>query len=979
VAAARAQEGASGLTTERWRRLESLCHAALARPANERAAFLADACGDDESLRAEAESLIEEGDATASFLESPVGGVASPPSLVGRQLGAYRIDAPIGAGGMGEVYRAKDTRLGRDVALKILPLAWAEDAQRRSRFEREARAVAALHHPNICTIHDVGHDQGIAFLVMELVEGESLAARLAKGPLPLDEALARAIEVADALDGAHRQGTIHRDLKPGNVMLARTGSGTSHAEHAKLLDFGLARLVPSDVGAASPLTADTPMTEAGAVLGTLQYMAPEQIEGRPADARSDIFAFGALLYEMLTGRPAFEGTSTAALIAAIIRADVPSVLPRELGRIVCRCLEKDPIRRYQSARDLINDLEEARRSLDSGSPETVDVRAAQSGRRLSRVAAASVAAGIVVTIAIAGYFGWLRSAARPTDGVQRFQLQPPGVEILPSDAGSVLAVSPDGQWVAFRGAGGQTNEAALYLRVVRELAAKRIAPAGAVPFFSPDSRWLGFFAQNAMYKVPVGGGQPQRICQVPNILSQRGASWGDDGTIVFSSDKALWRVSAAGGEPTVLTRPASPTRHYWPQVLPGSAAAVFTMSQGNSDRSRRIAVVSLKTGEVRIFPGLSGTAPRFASSGHLVYSRFEALYAVQFDLSRLELIGEPAKVLDDINDFAASGSAAFDVSASGTLVYIPGADRIPEGELVWLDRQEPIAPAVRERKRYVGAALDPNGKRVSVTIADELGEADLWVYAIDGGSWTRLTTGMLLLTGPPWSALVWSPDGQWIFFTSFKSGDGKLFRVPSGGGSAEQLTADVDTWDFAGSVSPDGTTLLYWKSLASQSDLMTLRIDPRGAPKPLTNSPMFSELWPRVSPDGRWVAYESDETGSRQIHVRSFPHGGDRVRVSPDGGASPWWSRDGRRLFYQRGPEIWSVPVQAGDTFRHLDPRMNLKADFLPPRAVGLVGFGSGTDRLVAIRREQPKRIDRMLVYVPNWLEELKHAFRQPQ
>jgi serine/threonine-protein kinase len=305
-------------------------------------------------------------------------------------------------------------------------------------------------------------------------------------------------------------------------------------------------------------------------------MAPEQIEGRPADARTDIFAFGALLYEMLTGRRAFEGTSTPALIAAIVRAEAPSVLPRDLGRIVHRCLEKDPIRRYQSARDLINDLEEAKQNLDSGRLEMGDAPPVRAKRRLSRISRAWLAAGILVTIAVGGYLERRGLAARPTGGGERFQLQPSDVDILPTDVGSVLAVSPDGQWVAFRGAGSQTNEPALYLRFIRELEPKQIAPAATVPFFSPDSRWLGFFAENAMYKVPVGGGQAQRICQVPNIPSQRGASWGDDGTIVFSSDKALWRVSAAGGEPTPLTRPAPSARHYWPQVLPGSAAAVFS-------------------------------------------------------------------------------------------------------------------------------------------------------------------------------------------------------------------------------------------------------------------------------------------------------------------------------------------------------------------------------------------------------------------
>ena len=931
-------------------------------------AFLADACGGDASLRAEVDSLIAGAESTPSFLETPAGRRISPSSLVGRQLGAYRIDGSIGAGGMGEVYRATDTRLGREVAVKVLPAAWAGDAERRLRFEREARAVAALHHPNICIIHDVGHEQGIDFLVMELVDGDSLATRLAKGPLPLDEALGHAIEIADALDSAHRQGIIHRDLKPGNVMLAPTGSGKSHGAQAKLLDFGLARIVPLGVGTGLVPTDTSPKTEAGALLGTLQYMAPEQIEGRPADARTDIFAFGALLHEMLTGRRAFEGTSTAALMAAILREEPPPVHPREVGRIVRRCLEKDPLRRYQSARDLLNDLDEIKEGLASARLETSAASPAQAGRR-ARSTVLWLALGLgMVAILGAAYIAWPRLAGPPAIN-GRFQLQPPqGIGVVPTGPRSVLAVSPDGQWVAFAGVGAEPNASGLYLRPVRELGATRIAPAATSPFFSPDSRWLGFLAENAIYKVSVQGGRPQRICPVPSTSGIRGASWSDDETIVFSHDRALWRVSSEGGDPTPLTRPPSNARHYWPHVLPGSLAAVFTINQGYNDRWRHIGVVSLKTGDIRTLPTLSGTAARYVSSGHLVYSRFGVLHAAPFDLSRLEATGKPIKVQDNVHTFAGAGSVSFDVSATGSLVYIPEGHLFPEGQMLWLDRQGKAAPLLEERRRYVGAAFDPEGKRLVAAIADDFGEADLWVHDIDRGTWGRLTNGV-----HAWSELAWSPDGEWIFFTSFKSGEGELFRMPSRGGSPEQLTSDVSVWEHAGSVSPDGTTLLFWQATPSQGDLMTLKLEPRGAPQPFTNSPEFLESAPRLAPSGLWVAYGSNESGSVQVHVRPFPGPGAGLRVSPNGGTDPWWSRDGRELFYRRGAEVWAAVVEPGAAFRHQTPRMLFKADVVEGGTLVTRGM---TDRFAAIRREVPHR---QLVYVPNWLEELKQAFRQTQ
>lgn len=951
-----------------------MCHAALARPPFARAAFLAEACADDEELRREAESLLAASDSASSFLEHPVGTGAS---LIGRQLGAYRLEALIGTGGMGAVYRAKDTRLGRDVAVKILPAAWTGNAQRRARFEREARAIAALNHPNICTIHDVGHDDGIDFLVMEIVDGEALAARLTKGPLPLDEALARAIEIVDALDNAHRQGIVHRDLTPGNVMLARTGSGSSRAMEAKLLDFGLARIVTPPVGPGRTARADsTPVTEAGALLGTVQYMAPEQIEGRPADPRTDIFAFGLLLYEMLTGRHAFEGSSTAAVMAAILRADPPPVHPRELDRIVRRCLAKDPLHRYQAARDLLNDLEEVQQSLHPS-----QVTRASTGRRLEGWSLGWLAAVLALAIGVVGYVGyvgWSRRSVPATVRVERFQLQPPpGVDLLPSGSASVLAISPDGQWVAFRGISHPANEMGLYLRSISELDARKLAMGGIVPFFSADSRWLGFFAENGMFKVPVDGGRPVQICRLPNITSVRGASWGDRDTIVFSIDKALWRVGSAGGEPERLTDPPPDRRHYWPSILPGSGAAVLAVNQGVSDRWRQLGVASLTTGDVRMFSELSGTAPRYVSSGHLVYSRFGALHAVPFDLSRLEVTGKAVKVLDNMNAYGGSGAAAFDVSASGSLVYIsgPASDSVPEGELVWLDRHGKVVPLAEQPRRYIGAALDAQGKRLVVSIGDYFSEGDLSLYELDRAAWTRLTTGMQTT-----HALTWSPDGEWIFFTSFRSGEGQLYRIPSRGGTPEQLTSDLDSWNYPTSVSPDGTTVLYSKSLPPQARLMTLRLDQRGTPQPLTppDSSYYTESSAMVSPDGRWVAYASDQSGSRQVHVRPLQGGGESIRVSPAGGTNPRWSLDGRELVYERGQEVWATTVEPGDTFRYRAPRMLLNTDFLGELDSHIVN-GVGTDRFIAIRRRQLAPAARMLVYVPNWLAELKQAFREPR
>ncbi|HSC30050.1 MAG TPA: protein kinase, partial [Vicinamibacterales bacterium] len=552
---------------DRARRIESLCHAALARPAGERGAFLAEACGDDAALRAEVESLIAGAESAPSFLESPVAAVSSPSSLIGRQLGAYRIDSVLGAGGMGEVYRAKDTRLGRDVAVKILPAAFTSDPQRRSRFEREARAIAALNHPNICTIHDVGHDQGVDFLVMELVDGESLATRLARGPLSLDEALARAIEIADALDKAHGQGIIHRDLKPGNVMLARSGAGKSRATQAKLLDFGLARIMPYSLAAAAAIPADTvAKTETGAMLGTLKYMAPEQIEGRPADARTDIFAFGALLYEMLTGRRAVEGASTAAVMAAILREDPPPVHPPGVGRVVRRCLAKDPIRRYQSARDLLNDLEEAHQSVDAGRLEFSDRPPLPAGRRVSGRSVRWLAIGLLgAATAMAGYL--LRP---PTT--------PPSYRPLAFQRGVITgaAFSPDGQTAYYSAAWG-VDPPRVYMTGLEDTGSVRLDHLPPATLLSVSSKGeLGLLlsegrnpqvSSGTLARASALGGTPR-----PLLDGITDADWSPDGqqlAVLRNDDLEL-----PPGHVLV------PDIAIWPRISPGGDRAAYIAEDG---------------------------------------------------------------------------------------------------------------------------------------------------------------------------------------------------------------------------------------------------------------------------------------------------------------------------------------------------------------------------------------------------------------
>jgi Tol biopolymer transport system component len=958
---------------DRWRQVESLCHAALARSVSERAAFLVEACGADAALRAEVESLIAQAASSPSFLEAPMVGAASP-SLVGRQLGAYRLEAPIGAGGMGEVYRAKDTRLGREVALKILPAAFAADPQRRSRFEREARAVAALNHPNICTIHDVGHDQGLDFLVMELVDGESLAARLARGPLPVDDALTRAIEIADALDKAHGQGIVHRDLKPGNVMLARAGSGKSRATQAKLLDFGLARIVPSAAAAGAAPTDTTPMTDTGAVLGTIQYMAPEQIEGQPADARTDIFAFGALLYEMLTGRRAFEGASTAALMAAILREDPPPVHPREVGRIVHRCLAKDPLRRYQSARDLLNDLEDVQQSVDSGQLETPLPPApasSQPGARLAWV----VAAASLIFAAVAG---WSALTVRPADApvTRATLLAPEGTEFDFSEGAPAL--SPDGRRLAFL-ARRPDGTRQIWLRALDSLAAQPLAGTeGAThPFWAPDGTALGFFSDLKLRTLDLtGSGIIRALCPVDRTA--RGGAWGPDGTILFarSGTSEIYRISANGGSEVRATEfdaRREEQLHRFPTFLPDGRHFLF-LSDGRAESGDppdhlTVFVASLdSTSRKRIT--WADSSVTYSRSSHLLFLRGDTLFAQRFDASHVALAGTPVEIAARVS-MSVRNEAALSVDRDGTLVYQTGLGEL--AQLAWMDRTGRLLSTVGPPGHTRTVELSHDTRKVALVVWDPQTYRDIWVRDLE-----RDTSITISREAGHEFCPVWSHDDRQLFFAlqngthSSTATQSSILSKTADGASMPQMVYAAPDGQYAmpTSISSDGSILATMIGKESPDyDIGVLRL--AGSAPHLLNRPEFVEMNGQLArTQSRWLAYQSDESGSTEVYVQRLDRQRARFPISTAGGSHPRWRRDGRELFYL-SPELKLMAVEIT-----LEPRFSagIPKALFEPKVRPFLGYQydvSPDGQRFLVLRTVKDQGEPPLTMIQNWAKEV--------
>ncbi|MEE2776293.1 MAG: protein kinase [Acidobacteriota bacterium] len=836
----------------------------------------------------------------------------------GTRLGPYEIVSPLGAGGMGEVYRARDTRLDREVAVKVLPAELSEDEEVRQRFEREAKTISSLSHPHICTLHDIGREDGVDFLVMELLEGESLADRLGRGALPRDEALRIAIEVADALGQAHKLGVVHRDLKPANIMLTRSG--------AKLLDFGLARstgLGASPSTASSSPTVAQPLTSQGMILGTLQYMAPEQLEGGEAEAVSDIFSFGALLHEMVSGHKAFAADTQASAIAGILERHppllselAPNVDPA-LSHLVSACLEKDPEERWQSASDLRMELEWIR-ATEVVTESASTASSAPGGKWGSAVA------GAVIGALIVGVGAALLSVGRGSVAVEAEPARlaipyPSGRDVLTSrpvlDGSNVLALSTDGRDLVFVRSSGSSTE--LAVRPIGELAAVGIrGTEGALsPFFSPDGTWLGFFADGALRKVEVGGGAPVTLARFP--AGGATATWGADGTIVVGGARGLYRVADAGGDPTMVTavdEDAGQVLHTSPQILPDGGHVLFSIWEGS--RTHRIAVVPLAGGEICIVG--DGAAPHYLPTGHLVFVRDAAVWAAPFDPAVHELPTAPVPVLSD-DAISVGGVAQLAIAVEGTLVYVPASalDITPEGSLAWVARDGTQSVLGDDEAMRKGAfpRISPEGGRVAVTLASEDGD-DIWVIDLERGASTRVTT-----EGTSNRRAIWSPDGARLAFSSNLTPTvGIHWKGADGSGSTERLFPSViENHPF--SFSPNGEEIAYY-AISSETgrDIWVGR--PGGDAQPFLAT-RFSERSPIFSPAGGWIAYVSDESGRDEVYVQAYPGPGGRQLISTEGGREPVWSRDGGELFFRNGDQMMAVDVTlAGGAFRAGTPRV---------------------------------------------------------
>ncbi len=845
----------------------------------------------------------------------------------GTRLGSYEVVAQIGAGGMGEVYRAHDTKLARDVAIKVLPTNFVNDPERLSRFQREARMLAALNHPNIATIYGLEQSGSVTCLVMELVAGETLADRVKAGPLPIDEALKIAMQIAEALEAAHEKSIIHRDLKPANVKLTPEGK-------VKVLDFGLAKAFADD-GANEDLSNSPTLSRAatmqGVILGTAAYMSPEQARGKAVDKRTDIWAFGCVLYELLTGKPAFHGEDVTDILAAVVRAEpdwqaLPAAIPVKIRDLLRRCLQKDKTLRMQAAGDARIEIHEALLA-----PATTVAATAALATRSRREGIAWAAAAVFVVTTIAFAIGFVLRAPKPPLPM-RLSAEI-GVDAnLYTEYGASAILSPDGTRLALVAAGSDQKQR-IYIRSLDQLQATVLSGTGNArnPFFSPDGQWIGFFADGKLKKISIQGGAAVTLCDAVN---DRGGSWGDDGSIVFTPDSrgALSKVSSAGGAPqplATLDKQTSENTQRWPQVLPGSKTVLFTSSAtggtiGAFDDADIVAY-SMASGQRKKLQH-GGFYARYLPSGQVVYMHEGTLFAVPFDLKRLEVTGQPAPILEGVLNVSLYAGAQFSFSETGSLVYVAGRSGGQNVSIYWMDHEGKFTPLREAPGEYRNPAFSPDGKRLALDISDGK-RRDIWVYEWERDALTRLT-----FSGEENLSPAWTPDGHRIVYSSRdKSGSFNLWWIRAdGAGDAQRLTESKNP-QYARSWRPDGKFLAFHELNPNTGfDVMTLPIQgdeksgwKPGEPKPFVNS-TFTEAEPAFSPDGRWLAYTSNESGGFEVYVRPFPGPGGKWQISTGGGIIPKWSSNGKELFYRTvDSKIMVVPYTAsGDSFHADKPQL---------------------------------------------------------
>lgn len=879
--------------------------------------------------------------------------------MIGTTLGHYKLTAKLGEGGMGEVYRAEDTKLGREVALKVLPEALAQDEERLARFEREAKVLAALNHPEIAGIHSLEDDGDTRFLTMELVEGEGLDQRIAREALPVEDAVEIARQIAGAVEAAHEQGIVHRDLKPANVMLTSEG-------RVKVLDFGLAKAAGPGAGSGSgPLLSQSPtithqMTQAGVLMGTAAYMSPEQARGQEADKRSDIWSFGVVLLEMLTGKNTFGGDTVSDTLAAVLRAEpefdeLPASAPAALRLLLARCLEKDP-------RQRLRDIGEARILLqgDLGEAEPAEASLPPAVAHGRSPYPWLIAALAIVAVTL---LGWRALSLRAgASGVRHVSVAlPPGLELGGLLGG--IEISPDGNLVAFTA--GDESGANLYVRdlTTGETRLLEGTKDATSPFFSPDGRWLGFQSGRSLYKVSSDGGVPVELTSVRYMTG----SWGEDGTIVFNPrfNDGLFSIPATGGSPVALTQPRDGEMgHFYPQILPGGEHVLFTAVTAPVADSKLV-LLSLRDGSLRTVRERASHG-RVTANGLLVFTDESGLWAAEWDAKRLEVSGPAVRVREDTSFSQADGCGFFSISADGTLAYFPRSLFEPELELLSLDRSGRASLLVEERARWRNPALSPDGLRIALAVETESDAPDIWIYSLDSGRRTRVTADPRTEYGPQWL-----PDGGLVY--SQDEPPYNLFEIRADGSGKRRLFADENDKSFD-AVSSDGRLLAF--SLPAEdgaADIWFLeRTEGEPRVRPFFEAP-GAQFDGTFSPDGRYLAYHSNETGRGEVYVRPLS-GGQREQVSIDGGRAPLWRGD--EVFFRNKDEFLSARVETAGGLRAEPPRLLFRGDYRSGGNARNYDVSSDGQRIIVLRTPQGLRSTRANLIL-NWFTELERKYAE--
>lgn len=890
----------------------------------------------------------------------------------GSKLGPYEVRSPLGAGGMGEVYRARDTRLGRDVALKVLPEAFAADTERMARFEREAKVLASLNHPNVASIYGLEESNHRRALVMELVEGPTLADRIAGGAIPVDEALPIARQLCEGLEYAHERGIVHRDVKPANVKLTPEGQ-------VKILDFGLAKALDlADTASVDPASSPTRTrmaTHAGIILGTAAYMSPEQAKGGATDRRADIWAFGCLLYEMLTGKRAFDGETVSETIASVIKDEpdwsaLPPAVPPRIRALLKRCLTKDVKQRLQA----IGDARIAIDEVQSGADEDNAIPGIGNAARTSRwtrvlpwtIAAILAVALVIMLVAVPSRF------SQPRASVMHLNLAAEARH-AESDMASAVAISPDGTQIVYVAVktnpnrengtliAPQVETVGLMLRKLDQLAPSPLpdTTGGSAPFFSPDGRWIAFYADGALKKISTDGGPPVTLCQIPKLI---GGSWGDDGFLYVAlyGVAEIQRVAQEGGVPTTVLKAGkgdAALSFRWPQILPGSKSLLFT-SSGAAWLSKhyKTEAYSLATGKRTIVMD-EGANARYLAPGYLVFTRGDILMGAAFDVSGLKITGSAVPLIQGITRDEWFGAADYALSSTGTLIYLTGG--VQTGyRLVSVDMAGKVEPLGTQVRGFEDLSVSPDGTRVAATIVEN-GSADVWIYNRERDALTQLTEKGAC--GDP----LWSPDGNRVVYTDPES----LYVVPADAGSPPE-SLNTSEWAEADSFSPDGSELVYSTFSPATGNAETWLLPMRSAAQPKRIFPDIPRIFDaRFSPDGRWIAYASAQSGRTEVYVQAYPGPGERMQVSSDGGHQPVWAPNGSELYFRTPTRFMAAEVKTKPTLSIGKPRLLFEGDFeLSHHDYGLLPDGKHFVMIEPSGKTPPADLH----IVVNWADELK-------